>query len=235
MERVRTSELLDSDSGTPDEIASSLTDLARINHWFGGVATTCSMVQYVAGKTGARSFSLLEVGAGSGYVPRAARARLNRHGVQLSLTLLDRAASHLGNGDGPFVPRVAADAGALPFANQSFDLVSSCLLAHHFSPQELLQVVEEGLRVARIAVLINDLVRHPIHLALGYAGWPLYRSRLTQHDAVASIRQAYTPEEIKEVLKPTCASIVIRRHHLFRMGVLALKQGLPRSLAGSDG
>jgi len=234
MERVRTSELLDRDSGTPDEIASSLADLARINHWFGGVATTCSMVQYVAGKTGTRSFSLLEVGAGSGYVPRVARERLIRRGVQLSVTLLDRAPSHLGNGDGPSVPRVAGDAGALPFANQSFDLVSSCLLAHHFSPQELLQVVEEGLRVARIAVLINDLVRHPLHLALGYAGWPLYRSRLTQHDAVASIRQAYTPHEIEEILKPTSAGIVIRRHHLFRMGVVAFKQ-VPRALAGSDG
>jgi len=235
MERVRISELLDSDSGTPDEIASSLADLTRINHWFGGVATTCSMVQYVAEKMGTRSFSLLEVGAGSGYVPRAARERLNRRGVQLHLTLLDRAPSHLGNGVGPSLPRIAADAGALPFASQSFDLVSSCLLAHHFSPQELLRVVAEGLRVARIAVLINDLVRHPIHLALGYAGWPLYRSRLTRHDAVASIRQAYTPDEIEEILKPASAGIVIRRHTLFRMGVVAFKPGLLSSLAGSHG
>jgi len=235
MERVPTSELLDSDSGTPDEIASALADLARINHWFGGVATTCSMVQYVARKTGTRSFSFLEVGAGSGYVPRTARERLGRRGLQLYLTLLDRAPSHLGNGDRPSVPRVAGDAGALPFANQSFDLVSSCLLAHHFSPQELLRVVEEGLRVARIAVLINDLVRHPIHVALGYAGWPLYRSRLTRHDAIASIRQAYRPDEIEEILKPTSAGIVIRRHHLFRMAVVAFQPGLPRSRAESDG
>ena len=88
--------------------------------------------------------------------------------------------------------------------------------------------------MARIAVLINDLVRHPIHLALGYAGWPLYRSRLTQHDAVASIRQAYTPNEIKEILKPTAAGIVIRRHPLFRMGVVVFKQGLPGSLTGNE-
>jgi ubiquinone/menaquinone biosynthesis C-methylase UbiE len=235
MQRVPISELLDSDSGTSDEIAASLADLTRINHWFGGVATTCSMIQYVATKTGTRSLSLLEVGAGSGYVPWTARERLTRRGVRLQVTLLDRAPSHLGNGVGPSIPRVAGDAGALPFANQSFDLVSSCLLAHHFSSQELLRVVEEGLRVARVAVLINDLVRHPLHLALGYAGWPVYRSRLTQHDAVASIRQAYTPEEIEEILKPKVAGIVIRRHYLFRMGVVVFKQELPSSLAGSDG
>jgi ubiquinone/menaquinone biosynthesis C-methylase UbiE len=236
MQRVPIPELLDSDSGRADEIAASLADLARINHWFGGVATTCSMLEYVATKTGTRSLSLLEVGAGSGYVPREAGQRLARQGVQLHVTLLDRAPSHLGNGGGPSVPRVAGNALALPFANQSFDLVSSCLLAHHFSPLDLLRVVEEGLRVARIAVLINDLVRHPIHLALVHAGWPLYRSRLTQHDAVASVRQAYTPHEIEEILKPTAATgIVIRRHYLFRMGVVVWKQGFPSPLAEDNG
>jgi Methyltransferase domain len=235
MQRVPISELLDSDSGSSDEIAASLADLARINHWFGGVATTCSMVQYVAEKTGSRSLSLLEVGAGSGYVPRIARERLMRRGVRLQVTLLDRAPSHLGNGVAASMPRVAGEAGRLPFAGESFDLVSSCLLAHHFSPRELLRVVEEGLRVSRIAVLINDLVRHPVHLALGYAGWPLHRSRLTQHDALASIRQAYTPDEIEEILKPTAAGIVIRRHYLFRMGVVVFKHGLPSSPAGNNG
>jgi ubiquinone/menaquinone biosynthesis C-methylase UbiE len=236
MQRVPSAELLDSDSGTPDEIAASLADLARINHWFGGVATTCSMIEYVARQTGSRSLSLLEVGAGSGYVPRDAGQRLARQGVQLHVTLLDRSASHLGNGGRASVPRVAGNAVALPFANQSFDLVSSCLLAHHFSPQDLLRVVEEGLRVARVAVLINDLVRHPIHLALVHAGWPLYRSRLTQHDAVASVRQAYTPEEIKEILKLTSATgIVIRRHYLFRMAVVVWKQGFPSPLARGHG
>jgi len=236
MQRIRTSELLDGDSGTPDEIAASLSDLARINHWFGGVATTYSIIEYVAQKTGTRSLSVLEVGAGSGDVPRAAGERLARRGIHLQVSLLDRAPSHLGNRARDSVPRVAGDARALPFGDDSFDLVSSCLLAHHFSPQELLQLVTEGLRVARIAVLINDLVRHPIHLALVYAGWPLYRSRLTQHDAPASIRQAYTPDEIEEILQPAAkAGMIIRRHSLFRMGVVVWKQPLPGSLRGRDG
>src|SRR5947199_5866128 len=37
--------------------------------------------------------------------------------------------------------------------------------------------------------LINDLVRSWLHLAFVYTGMPLYRSRLTRHDAPASVRQ----------------------------------------------
>jgi len=80
------------------------------------------------------------------------------------------------------------------------------------------------LRVCRVAVLINDLIRHPLHLALVYAGWPLYSSRLTQHDAPASVRAAYTAKEMHEMLSQTSTrGIVMRRHYLFRMGVVVWK------------
>ena len=73
-------------------------------------------------------------------------------------------------------------------------------------------------------MLINDLVRHPLHMSLVYAGLPLYRSRLTRHDAPASVRQAYTPEEMQTLLAQTSAARVeIHRHYLFRMGVIAWK------------
>ena len=44
MRRTVTPELLDSDSGTPAEVAASLADLNFINRWFGGIATLCAMI-----------------------------------------------------------------------------------------------------------------------------------------------------------------------------------------------
>jgi ubiquinone/menaquinone biosynthesis C-methylase UbiE len=134
--------------------------------------------------------------------------------------VLDRALSHLSNGH----PAVAGDALALPFRDASFDLLSCNLFAHHLSPQELVQFVDEALRVCRVAVLINDLVRHPLHMSLVYAGMPLYRSRLTRHDAPASVRQAYTPAEMKTLLAQSrVGRVEIHRHYLFRMGVIVWK------------
>jgi len=223
MRRLVIPELLDSDCGTANEIAAALSDLRRINQWFGGIATTRSLIQCVALQTEARQLSLLEIASGAGDVPQQASERLKRAGVQVEVTLLDRASSHLkarSNG----LRATAGDARLLPFADASFDLVSCCLFAHHLAPEELLQFVNEGLRVCRIAVLINDLIRHPLHLGLVYAGWPLYRSRLTRHDAPASVRAAYTSDEMLRILEQTdAARISLSRHYLFRMGAVLWK------------
>jgi len=220
MKRIPSSELLDSDAGTPDEIQASLADLRRVNRWFGGTRTTRRMVEYVAKTTKASSLSLLEVAAGSGEVAYATRDLLAGRGIRVDVTLLDRNASHVGNGGRSIV----GDALALPFRDSSFDLVSCGLFAHHLSPEYVVQFVNQGLRVCRTAVLINDLIRHPIHLALIRAGTPLYRSRLTRHDAPASVRQAYTSEEMIELLRRTrTARIDIETYYLFRMGAIAWK------------
>jgi ubiquinone/menaquinone biosynthesis C-methylase UbiE len=221
MKRVVIPELLDTDSGTPAEVAASLADLRGINRRFGGIETTETMVEGVARQINATSLSLLEVAAGSGYVPATVQQHLGHRGLQLDVTLLDRAASHLGNGN----PAVVGDALTLPFRDASFDLLSCTLFAHHLSPEEFVQFAGEALRVCRIALLINDLVRHPLHLALVYAAVPLFRSRLTRHDGLASVRRAYTPEEIKAFLTQTrVARVEIHRHYLYRMGVIAWKR-----------
>ncbi len=220
MQRVMTPELLDTDSGTTAEIAASLVDLRNINRWFGGVGTTRWMLRRVANRLGVSTLSMLEVAAGSSYVPEACRQSLGGSGLKLDITLLDRAPSHLQNG----ARAVAANALALPFRDSSFDVVSSTLFAHHLSPEELVRFVVEAQRVCRSAVLINDLIRNPLHLALVYAGLPLFRSRLTHHDAPASVRQAYTLDEIRSLLSRSSAGQVeIYRRYLFRMGVIVWK------------
>jgi ubiquinone/menaquinone biosynthesis C-methylase UbiE len=222
MKRTPSHELLDSDHGSAEEIAGSLADLCFANRWFGGLSTGQFLLRRVVEKAGLRKLSLLEVAAGSSDVPLAVRSRFERDGIELKVTALDRSASHLPDG----VPRVGGDALALPFSNRSFDVVSCCLFAHHLSPPDMVRFAREASRVARTAVLINDLVRHPLHLALIYAGFPLYRSRLTRHDAPASVRQAYTLEEMHQMLQQVpFAKIDIARRYLFRMGVIGWNQG----------
>lgn len=234
MKRVVIPELLDTDSGSSQEIAQALLDLRGINKNFGGIGTLQHMVEHISGKLAVSSFTLLEVAAGSGYVPQTVCRRLERSGIQLQITLLDRAPSHLpsqisknsNSGKKPLsIPAVVADAIAIPFQDDSFDFVDSSLFAHHLSPKELVEFVTEGLRVCRVAVLINDLVRSPLHLGLVYAALPLFHSRITRHDAPASVRRAYTPDEVTEMLQHTTAARVeIQRRYLFRMGVIVWKR-----------
>ncbi len=221
MRRTVIPELLDDDLGTEAEIAASLKDLRHINQWFGGVRTTTKLLRRVARARGLRNLSILEVGAGNGDVPLLTQRVLAGYGLGVEVTLLDRVWSHLPcSGQAS----VAGDVLCLPFRDGTFDVVSCSLLAHHFEPETLVKVASESLRVARQAVLINDLVRSRLHLLLVYLGLPLFRSRITWHDAPASVRRAYTCDEMHSVLGTVGANkIQLSRHHMFRMGVLLWK------------
>lgn len=220
MQRVDTAEILDSASCPHDEVETSLRDLCRINRWFGGVATTKSLIEHAVALSGKKRLSILEVAAGLGEVPRTAAAQLERKGISLDITDLDRVDTHLQRDHRALV----ADALALPFRDGSYDLVSCSLFAHHLKPAELAQFAHEALRISRVAFLINDLIRHPLHLALVYAGFPLMRSYVSRVDGVASVKRAYTPNEVRDILtNGSKRRIDISRHFLFRMGVIVWK------------
>ncbi len=220
MRRIVIPELLDADAGSDAEIQASLGDLRMINRYFGGTRVMRRLVEHVAKTTGARDLSLLDVAAGSGDIVASVERSLRQRGIQLRTVLLDRSPAHL--------PReacsVVGNALALPFRDASFDLVSCSLFAHHLEPDEFLIFANEALRVCRRAVLINDLRRSAMHLATVYAGMPLYRSRLTRHDGVASVRRAYTPAEMHAMMvQSDAARIEMWPFYLFRMGVVAWK------------
>lgn len=224
MRRVNNPELLDSDDCPPDEVAKSLRDLSSINRRFGGVSTTRALIEKVAASTGKKDFSILEVAAGFGEVPTLAAEQLSRKGVHLKLALLDLKRSHLLGGD----HSVVANGLALPFTDNSFDLVSCSLFVHHLQPQEVARFAREAVRVCRCALLINDLIRHPLHLALVYAAFPLMRSYVSRYDGLVSVRRAYVPNEVRDMIRSAFPNglvprIEISRHFLFRMGVIAWK------------
>lgn len=223
MQRVNTQEILDFDDCPPVEVQTALRDLCRINRWFGGIATTRTLIERVVRTTGIKRFSVLEVAAGFGEVSKIAGRQLEPKGISLEVVDLDRVLTHLVPGN----RAVVADARALPFPDNSFDLVSCSLFAHHLEPAELAHFTGEALRVSRHAVLINDLIRHPMHLALVYAGFAWMRSYVSRVDGLASVRRAYVPREMRRILSSALrppAQIELSRHFLFRMGAIAWKR-----------
>ena len=221
MKRVVVPELLDSDTGTAREVEDSLKDLQMVNRWFGGAQVMSGLLYQVAAQRRLESVSWLDVAGASGDIAGLAQKSLARKGVRLEPILLDRAATHL-NGN---YPSVCSDALALPFGNDSLDVIGCSLFAHHLEPHEVAKFATEALRVARHAVVISDLIRHRLHLVLAYAGWLLYRSRLTRHDAPASVRRAYKVAEMIDILKPVnAAAMEVRHFYLFRMGVILWKK-----------
>lgn len=220
MKRVVVPELLDSDAGSPEEIKGSLADLRMFNRHFGGIRTTREVLHRIARQRGLRKICWLDVAGATGEVAAFAKQALLDSDIETEAVILDRAITHMNGANAS----ICGDALALPFADGSFDAVGCSLFAHHLGEGEIQRFASEGLRVARHAFFIHDLIRHPLHLALAYAGFPLYRSRVTRHDAPASVRSAYTVEEMRAMLQSAGGQPVeISTYFLFRMGAIAWK------------
>src|SRR5258708_5461464 len=221
MKRVVVPELLDTDSGTPQEVKDSLADLRMFNRRFGGVRTTTGLLREVAKQRGLKTISFLDVAGASGDVAMQSSDALRKTGIELETVLLDRAQTHLNRE----LPGVCGDALALPFPDNAFDVVGCSLFLHHLEPEQIVAFANEALRVARHAFIVNDLVRNRLHWGFARLGSIIYKSRLTVHDAAASVRRAYTVDEIRETLGQTNpARVEIKTVYFFRMGMIAWKQ-----------
>ena len=223
MRRIDAPEILDSECSC-DEVRSALQTIGRVNRWFGGVATSQKMISQVARAMGNSRLSVLEVAGGLGELPEIVRKNLALRGVTLDFTLLDLAQSHLPGTS----QRVVGDGLALPFSEASFDVVSCNLFAHHLKPSQVTQFVCEGLRVCKRALVINDLVRCPLHLALAFAGYPIMPSRIAWLDGITSVRRAYVPAEMREMIGAAMSGseslrVEISRRYLYRMGIMIWK------------
>jgi len=228
-----TEELLDLGAGTAAERAASLADLRRINRWLGGAAASGKELVGLAARLAMAELTVLDLGTGSADLPAALQRCGRRAGVRVTAYGIDLKLEHLQVGQaelaraGPAVALACADAFRLPFAPESVDVVHSALFVHHFRPAAVRALLHEALRVARHAVLMNDLVRHRVPLLfLRWAAPVVARSPITRHDGIASILRAYTPAELMEIGRSVGGSRCrLRRHFPYRQCLVIEKDG----------
>lgn len=216
--RATEPELLD--EGVPDDEAlRSLADLRLVNHFLGGQRAISRAVLPLL--DGQPRPTLLDVGCGSADLPALLRrtlgGRLLAVGVDLKL-LHARAAL-----DG--VRPVVADVRALPFAPESFDVVTASLFLHHFDDPELPGVLRKLYDVARRALVINDLHRAQVPYAFARLVFPwVFRARVSVTDGLISIRRAFRPRELQAAFEAAgIRGVHVRRVFPYRLVAVALK------------
>lgn len=242
-------ELLDQPDLDAGVLAENLRHIRLMNRALGWTRSIASEVAPLLPATGAAT--LLDLATGSADVPRALirslstkQRRLRATGSDVSAqvlaearTLNRRSGGELATAAAKCVQRsplaavalVRHDALALPFADNSFDIVTLCLAAHHLDPEPLQRTLAEMWRVARRGVVVGDLERsRPGYLAARLMALAL-RNRLTSHDGPISVLRAYTAPELAALARRAGLERVRVSHPLpFRMTLSAHK------LAGAD-
>jgi SAM-dependent methyltransferase len=218
--RARASEPEQLDEGVPEtEALRSLADLRFVNRWLGNRGDLLGAVRPHLPPGG----RLLDVGCGSGDVPAFLLQRLP--GL-LRAAGVDVKTLHLRA-----VPRsvwpVVADVRKLPFPDGAFDVVTASLFLHHFDAPELPGLLAGLHRLARRALVVNDLHRALVPWLFGRAAFPLlFRSRVSVEDGLLSIRRGFRENELRAAFDAAgLPAVAIRRSFPYRL--LAVATGEP--------
>lgn len=226
--RTPSEELLDDPSLSCVEMERSLRDLWLVNRTWGGSRAFERFIVESSRRATRRRLVVLDVGAGSGHVARRLAGSLQEAQFSAQVIASDLQWRHLVAGrrmmGRPRPPAVCADAFSLPFPDRSVDWVVSTLLLHHFSPADNERLIAGLSRVARVGFALLDLRRHLFPLIfVGVAGKLLFRSRISVEDGKASVRQAYTPDEVRAFASRAVPGAQVTKLFPFRLLVSRLK------------
>ncbi len=219
-------ELLDQNRGSLSDVRQSLADIRRINAWLGGARVACNGVFDLLEKRGLNGATILDVGTGSADIPQRLVEQGRKRGYDLKILALDLSERHLQIakeyvGGIREIELVQGDAFALPLENNSVDIVVSSLFLHHFRAPQIIQILNEWQRVARLGWVANDLIRHPFALVFFRATGPIFaRSYLTRYDGAASIRRAYTLAEMRAIVQSEFPAARVREHFPYRLSIV---------------
>ena len=210
-------ELLDDPRSDPVLVGRQLRDIARLNALFGGTRAVGRELKSfferrrAMGNRKRETWTLLDVGTGSGDIALAARAAARQLDIDLKAIGLELnpTAARIASAAG--VPTIVADGSALPLGPRSVDVVVASQVLHHLPRPVAVRWIATLDRIARRAVVLADLRRSRVAMAgVWAASVGLAMSGVTRHDAVVSVKRGYTKAEFDEMLRQAGVRTVAR-------------------------
>jgi SAM-dependent methyltransferase len=208
-----------------DDLADALDDIRLTNRYLGGRrALLRGLAPYLASHTGNARLEILDVGTGGADLPVAMVRHARRVGLEARVIAVDldpgvtdlaarAVAGHRG------IRVIRADASSLPFRDAAFDVVTASMFLHHFDGPGAVRLLAEFRRVARHAVVINDLRRHLLPWGFIYLAARLTRrAPMYVHDAPLSVLRGFTDQELVLLAREAGArELRVDRHWPFRL------------------
>ncbi len=223
-ERSYELEHLDKGDYTPEEYEGCIVELQRVNKYLGDASALHRSLLKEIERDDVRSFSVLDVGAGSGELLRVLAGWANRGGraaqlVGLELNARSARAILEESKEFPRISAVRGDALQLPFEDGLFDYAICSLFTHHFEDDCVVRILGELRRVARRRIFVIDLHRHPLaHLLYTTVGRIFLHNRLIREDGALSILRSFRPAELARLgLRAGLSNLVVRRSFPFRL------------------
>ncbi len=189
-----------------EEMKELLSDLRRVNKLLGGTATTISgLDHFFHDHDLCENITILDVGCGDGEMLRNCSRWASKRGVKIQLVgvdgnpnILNEARKRSEGFDNLSYRTVDVFSGEdeLP----EFDIALCTLFLHHFSEEQIIDLLNRLHLKAHAGVIVNDL--HRSRWAFGLFrifSRLILKTKIARHDGLVSIARGFKRKELKNL------------------------------------
>lgn len=189
------------------DLKKNLLEMARYNRWFGSKKVFLHSVKEIYKKFPTsfqmNTLQFCDLGCGSGDLLIELQTWLQQHKLNSQLTGVDANAFviqvtkpiHYHSSINFYTENIFSES----FSNKIFDIASLNSICHHFSDAELVTLLKQLTKQTRLAIIINDLHRHPLPYFFIKIFTKLFASHISNHDGPLSVLRAFKKRDWQKI------------------------------------
>lgn len=198
----------------------ALAGLRRINAWSGTAGYLSRAITPIASERGLARPRILDVACGGGDLAIQLVRRLHGsgidavvHGCDISSTAVEHATANAAAQQASGCEFFQHDVLRQPLTSD-YDIITTTLFLHHLQEADAVALLRGLAACTRHALLVDDLIRSRRGYWLAKLGCHvLSRSPIVHYDGPASVRGAYTLQEVSELAADAgLQSVTLTRH-----------------------
>ncbi len=194
-------EILDLDTTPFKDIKRTMEELNFINTYLGGHANTLKGFKKLL--QGRKEISICEIGCGGGDNLNAINNLCKKENIKAKFAGIDinQNCIEFAKHKNPGMEFIFSDYKQIHFGKNKPDVIFSSLFCHHFTDEELIEMMQWMQTNSGIGFLINDLHRHPIAYYFIKLATKLFSgSYLVKNDGPLSVLRGFKKKEWQSIL-----------------------------------
>ena len=203
--RTEESEIMDDFSIEGVMLHDALDKLATINKLLGGNGVTLDGLKFLLKNHSKEEvITIIDLGCGGGDILRSISDFGKKEGYNFQLIGVDANKNATDyaetlSKDYENISFVHVDVFSEAFKAMHYDVVITTLFLHHFKETQLLQLLNQLLKIARLGVVVNDLHRHRLAYYLFRLITIPIKNKMIIEDGLTSVLRGFKRRELVDL------------------------------------
>ena len=206
--RTQETEIMDDFFLEGKELQEALDKIASINRLLGGNKLTLHGLKTLLKKSDAtKTITIADIGCGNGDMLRMLANYGKKNNLNLTLIGIDANAFTINyarklSTEYPNIEYLCVDIFSDDFNAIEYDIVLCTLTLHHFSNEEILNIMSTFNKNANIGIVINDLHRSKLAYRLFEKVCAVFKlNKMSREDGLVSILRGFKKKELENFSK----------------------------------